>query len=76
MEPLTTPSLAATYGEETAQTIMQEMAWLNKKGIFRGPVQTYTNQENETYIQQFIQMTSNKQRFPLPDRLGRRKALG
>jgi len=52
--------LAATYGEETAQTVLQELAWLNKKGIFRGPVQTYTDQENEAYIQQLVRMRTNK----------------
>jgi uncharacterized protein len=52
--------IATTYGEETAKTVLQELEWLNKRGIFRGPIHTYTDQENEAYIQQLVRMRTNK----------------
>ena len=51
--------LAATYGEQTAQTVLRELRWLDKRGIFRGPVYTYTDQENEAFIQRLTRMSTN-----------------
>jgi len=52
--------LAASYGEETTQTVLKELLWLEKKSIFCGPVHAYTDRENEAYIQQLTRMSTNK----------------
>jgi len=56
----TTSQLTATYGEHTSHTVLRELGWLNKKGLFRGPLRTYEDTENEAYIQRLTRMSTNK----------------
>jgi len=51
--------LAGTYGEETSQTVWRELRWLERKGIFRGPIHTYDDPENEAYIQRLTRMSTS-----------------
>jgi uncharacterized protein len=48
--------LADAHGAETAQTVLRELRWLEERGLFRAPLQTYDDPENEAYIQQLVQM--------------------
>ena len=52
--------LALTHGQETAQTVVGELRWLEKRGIFAGPVYTHDDAENEAYIQRLTRMSTNK----------------
>jgi uncharacterized protein len=52
--------LAAEHGAETARTVLKELRWLERRGIFRGPVATYDDAENEAYIQHLTRMGTNK----------------
>ncbi len=55
-----TSRLAATYGEEIAQGVLGELRWLEKRGIFRSPVRTYDDAENEVYIRKLTHMGTNR----------------
>ena len=52
--------LVTTYGEETSQTVLRELRWLGESGLFRGPIYTYDDGENEAYIERLIRMSTNK----------------
>lgn len=52
--------LAATYGQDTSQTVLRELRWLERKGVFHGPLRTYDEAENEAYIQRLTRMSTNK----------------
>ena len=52
--------LAARYGEETANTVLAELDFLEGRGLFRQPLMTYDDAENEAYIQRLIRMSTNK----------------
>ncbi len=50
--------LAEAYGTETAGSVLSELDWLEKQGIFHAPLQTYDDVENEIYIQQLARMST------------------
>ncbi|MBN1872639.1 MAG: radical SAM protein [Anaerolineae bacterium] len=52
--------LASTYGVDTARAVHEELRWLEKRGIFQGPIMTYDADENEAYIQKLVRMSTNK----------------
>lgn len=52
--------LAERHDETTVQTVLKELRWLARKGIFQGPIFTYDDAENEAYIQRLAQMSTNK----------------
>ena len=52
--------LSHEYGETTVQTVLRELSWLEQRGLFRAPVRTYGDAENEAYIQQLTRMGTNK----------------
>ncbi len=53
-------TLARDYDETTARTVLGELHWLEQRGLFRTPVRTYDDAENEAYIQQLTRMGTNK----------------
>ncbi|MBN1262454.1 MAG: radical SAM protein [Anaerolineae bacterium] len=53
-------TLARDYDETTARTVLSELHWLEQRGLFRAPVHTYDDTENEAYIQQLVRMGTNK----------------
>jgi uncharacterized protein len=58
--PTIAEHLEASYGSETAQTVLSELRWLEAQGIFQAPISTYDDKENEAYIQRLTGMaTSN-----------------
>jgi len=52
--------LAAAYGTETSQTVLGELAWLEQRGLFRAPLLTYDDAENEAYIQKLSVMSTSQ----------------
>lgn len=52
--------LTERHGAETARTVLDELAWLEKRGIFREPLPTYNDEENAAYIQRLTRMSTNK----------------
>jgi uncharacterized protein len=52
--------LASTYGHDTAQTVLGELHWLEQKGIFRSPLYTYDDTEDEAYIQKLTRMSTSR----------------
>ncbi len=52
--------LTTTYGNETAEAVLNELRWLQGNGFLNDPVYTYDSSENETYIQQLAGMSTTK----------------
>ncbi len=52
--------LTATYGAEAAERVTSELSWLNDQGFFAGPVTTYDDDQNESYIQRLARMGTQR----------------
>ncbi len=48
------------FSKATSEAVLQELRWLEERGIFRQPVYTYDEAENLDYIQQLTQKSTNK----------------